>query len=41
MKDKDRITRNEGDIKLIGKALEAINEALVILRDKIHVQELR
>ena len=41
MKDKDRITACEKDIKLIAKALEAINEALVLLRDKLEVQSLR
>ena len=41
MKDKDRIARAEKDIQLIAKALEAINEALMILRDKLEVQSLR
>ena len=41
MKDKDRLTKAERDIQLIANALEAINDALVILRDKINIQEMR
>ena len=41
MKDKDRIAKAERDIQLIAKALEAVNEALIILRDKINIQEMR
>ena len=41
MKDKDRLTKAERDIQLIANALEAINEALIILRDKINIQEMR
>ena len=41
MKDKYRLTKAERDIQLIANALEAINEALIILRDKINIQEMR
>ena len=41
MKDSKRLDAIEKDIKLIGLSLEAIHEALTILRDRLQVQEMR